>query len=37
MLRPDDADTTSHLWRLARVIGKYRDFDRAPQVEPRPR
>ncbi|MEO8705215.1 MAG: hypothetical protein ABI867_34535, partial [Kofleriaceae bacterium] len=34
LLAPDDADTTSHLWRLARVIGKYRDTDRAPQAEP---
>ena len=27
LLAPDDADTASHLWRLARVIGKYRDAD----------
>src|SRR6185503_20096482 len=33
---PDDADTTSHLWRLARVIGKYRDADRTPLPEPPP-
>src|SRR5262249_3454135 len=36
MLAPDDADTTSHLWRLARVIGKYREADRAPHTEPPP-
>lgn len=34
LLQPDDADTTSHLWRLARVIGKYRDTDKLPQAEP---
>jgi tetratricopeptide (TPR) repeat protein len=36
LLLPDDADTTSHLWRLARVIGKYREADRSPQAEPPP-
>ncbi len=36
LLAPDDADTTSHLWRLARVIGKYREVDRTPQAEPPP-
>ena len=36
LLLPDDADTTSHLWRLARVIGKYREADRTPQPEPQP-
>ncbi|HEU0030480.1 MAG TPA: tetratricopeptide repeat protein [Kofleriaceae bacterium] len=36
LLAPDDADTTSHLWRLARVIGKYRDADRTPAAEPPP-
>ena len=36
LLAPDDADTTSHLWRLARVIGKYREVDRTPQPEPPP-
>jgi tetratricopeptide (TPR) repeat protein len=36
MLQPDDADTTSHLWRLARVIGKYRETDRSPNPEPPP-
>jgi len=36
LLQPDDADTTSHLWRLARVIGRYRDADRAPHAEPAP-
>src|SRR5204863_438984 len=25
LIAPDDGDTTSHLWRLARVIGRYRD------------
>ncbi|MEJ7600179.1 MAG: hypothetical protein WKG01_19885 [Kofleriaceae bacterium] len=34
LLAPDDADTQSHLWRLARVIGKYRDTDRTPHPEP---
>jgi len=34
MVAPDDTETTSHLWRLARVIGKYREADRAPGVEP---
>ncbi|MBA3460200.1 MAG: tetratricopeptide repeat protein, partial [Deltaproteobacteria bacterium] len=34
LLQPDDADTTSHLWRLARVIGKYREADRSPHAEP---
>ena len=34
VLTPDDADIASHLWRLARVIGKYRDADRSPAVEP---
>jgi tetratricopeptide (TPR) repeat protein len=36
LLSPDDADTTSHLWRLARVIGKYRDADKTPKPEPQP-
>jgi len=36
LLQPDDAETTSHLWRLARVIGKYRDADRTPLSEPPP-
>ncbi|MEZ4360851.1 MAG: hypothetical protein R3B48_11780 [Kofleriaceae bacterium] len=31
---PDDADTSSHLWRLARVIGRYREADRSPKAEP---
>jgi len=34
MLQPDDNDTTSHLWRLARVIGKYRETDKTPHAEP---
>ncbi len=34
LLSPDDADTTSHLWRLARVIGKYREADKTPKPEP---
>jgi Tfp pilus assembly protein PilF len=34
LLAPDDADTASHLWRLARVIGRYRDVDRSPAPEP---
>jgi hypothetical protein len=36
LLVPDDAETASHLWRLARVIGKYSGADRAPQPEPPP-
>ena len=36
LLLPDDADTASHLWRLARVIGKYREADKSPQSEPPP-
>src|SRR6185436_8471382 len=36
LLHPDDADAASHLWRLARVIGKYRDADRSPLPEPPP-
>ncbi|MDB4957800.1 MAG: Tetratricopeptide 2 repeat protein [Myxococcales bacterium] len=34
LLSPEDADTASHLWRLARVIGKYRDVDKTPRAEP---
>ncbi|HEX3761526.1 MAG TPA: hypothetical protein VHW23_22670, partial [Kofleriaceae bacterium] len=36
VLQPDDTDVASHLWRLARTIGKYRDTDRSPQPEPPP-
>ncbi len=36
LLSPEDPDTTSHVWRLARVIGKYRDADRSPGPEPAP-
>jgi tetratricopeptide (TPR) repeat protein len=36
VLQPDDTEIVSHLWRLARVIGKYRDADRSPQPEPPP-
>jgi tetratricopeptide (TPR) repeat protein len=36
LLAPEDADTTSHLWRLARVIGKYREADKTPRAEPPP-
>jgi tetratricopeptide (TPR) repeat protein len=36
LLAPDDAETTAHLWRLARVIGKYREADRTPRTEPPP-
>ena len=36
LLAPEDADTASHLWRLARVIGKYREADATPQPEPPP-
>jgi tetratricopeptide (TPR) repeat protein len=34
LLAPEDAETSSHLWRLARVIGKYRDADKTPRPEP---
>jgi tetratricopeptide (TPR) repeat protein len=34
LVAPDDADTAAHLWRLARVIGKYREADRIPRAEP---
>ncbi|HLL22957.1 MAG TPA: hypothetical protein VK427_12545, partial [Kofleriaceae bacterium] len=34
LLAPDDTETASHLWRLARVIGKYRDADKTPVAEP---
>lgn len=34
LVDPDNADTGSHLWRLARVIGKYREADRSPKAEP---
>ncbi|HEY0249993.1 MAG TPA: hypothetical protein VGC41_00615, partial [Kofleriaceae bacterium] len=34
LLAPEDAETASHLWRLARVIGKYRDADKTPRLEP---
>ncbi len=33
LLAPEDVDTTSHVWRLARVIGKYREADRTPRPE----
>jgi tetratricopeptide (TPR) repeat protein len=36
MLAPEDPDTASHLWRLARVIGRYREADRTPSAEPPP-
>jgi len=36
LLSPEDAETTSHLWRLARIIGKYRDADKTPKAEPQP-
>jgi tetratricopeptide (TPR) repeat protein len=36
LLAPEDNDTTAHLWRLARVIGKYREADRTPKAEPAP-
>jgi tetratricopeptide (TPR) repeat protein len=34
LLDPDNSDTSSHLWRLARVIGRYRENDRSPKPEP---
>ena len=36
LLAPEDAETASHLWRLARVVGKYREADKAPHAEPPP-
>jgi tetratricopeptide (TPR) repeat protein len=36
VLQPDDTEIASHLWRLARVIGKYREADRSPHPEPPP-
>lgn len=33
-LAPDDADTASHLWRLAKAIGTYQEADRSPRAEP---
>ncbi|MDX2088094.1 MAG: hypothetical protein SFX73_09595 [Kofleriaceae bacterium] len=36
LLDPEHADTASHLWRLARVIGRYREADRTPAAEPAP-
>jgi tetratricopeptide (TPR) repeat protein len=36
LIAPDDGDTTSHLWRLARVIGRYREADKTPRPEPAP-
>lgn len=36
VLAPDDSEITSHLWRLARVIGRYRETDRTPHSEPPP-
>jgi tetratricopeptide (TPR) repeat protein len=36
LLSPEDADTTSHLWRLARVIGKYRETDKTPKPDVQP-
>jgi tetratricopeptide (TPR) repeat protein len=36
VLQPDDTEVASHLWRLARVIGKYRESDRSPHPEPPP-
>ncbi|MEP6866451.1 MAG: tetratricopeptide repeat protein, partial [Deltaproteobacteria bacterium] len=34
LLAPEETETASHLWRLARVIGKYRDADKTPRAEP---
>jgi tetratricopeptide (TPR) repeat protein len=34
LLAPEDAETAAHLWRLARVVGKYREVDRTPRPEP---
>ncbi len=36
LLDPEEQTTTSHLWRLARVIGRYREADRSPKPEPAP-
>jgi tetratricopeptide (TPR) repeat protein len=34
LMAPDDADTVSQLWRLAKQIGTYAEADRTPQPEP---
>lgn len=34
LVAPGDADTSAHLWRLARVIGKYGEGDGSPRPEP---
>jgi tetratricopeptide (TPR) repeat protein len=34
LIAPDDSETTAHLWRLARVIGKYKEADKTPKGEP---
>ena len=36
LLAPDDGDTSGHLWRLARAIGRYEEHDRTPAPEPAP-
>ncbi|MCP4447346.1 MAG: hypothetical protein GY811_18660, partial [Myxococcales bacterium] len=33
ILSPEDEETLSHLWRLARHVGRYADFQRSPQME----
>lgn len=33
-LAPDDAETPTRLWRLAKAIGTYRDADKTPRTEP---
>ncbi|HTE55100.1 MAG TPA: hypothetical protein VK698_29815 [Kofleriaceae bacterium] len=34
LLSPEDAETSGHLWRLAREIGRYQEADRTPQPDP---
>ncbi|HTM19380.1 MAG TPA: hypothetical protein VL172_02695, partial [Kofleriaceae bacterium] len=36
LIDPEDADTSAHLWRLARAIGTYAEADRTAQPEPAP-
>ena len=36
LLDPENAETVSHLWRLARDIGEYQPDQRRPQPEPQP-
>jgi tetratricopeptide (TPR) repeat protein len=33
LIDPHDSDTVASLWRLARVIGRYRDADKSPKAD----